>query len=195
MNVAAFLAAVQLSIRNPGAALAWLRALRLTPAEVVAAAAAITALSTLLGWPVLAATPVVEGTLWALFVQQPLVFAGFQLLATMFGAALMTWAGRAFGGLGDFPDCLLALVWVQVILTALEAVQAVLMVLFPPVAGILSLLGFALFLYLIVRFATAVHGFTNPALVLVGMVGTLLLAGLVLSIVAGALGLLPEPAP
>lgn len=195
MSVSGFLAAVQLTLRNPEAALAWLRGLDLTTAEVVAAAAAVTAVSTLLGWPLLASTPVEDGTLWALFAQHPLVFAGVQLVATLFGGALMTWAGRAFGGLGGFTDCLLALVWVQVILTALEAVQALLMVVFPPVAGILSLLGFALFFYLIVRFATAVHGFTNAALVLVGMVGTMLLAGLVLSIFAGALGLLPEPAP
>lgn len=195
MSLAGFLSAVQLSLRDPDAAVASLRALRLTPAEVVAAATAITAISTLLGWPVLAATPVEEGTVWALFARHPLVFAASQLLASLFGAALMTWAGRAFGGRAGFSDCLLALVWVQVILTALEAVQAVLMLVFPPVAGILSLLGFALFFYLVVRFATALHGFRNPALVLVGMVGTLVLTGLVLSIAAGALGLLPEPAP
>lgn len=195
MNLAGFLAAVQLTLRDPAAALGSLRGLRLAPAEILAAAAALTALSTLLGWPVLAATPFEEGTIWAVFVRQPLVFAAVQLGATLFGAALMSGAGRAFGGTGGFWDCLLALVWVQVVLTALEALQAVLLVVFPPAAGILSLLGFALFLYLIVRFATAVHGFTNPALVLVGMVGTLILAGLVLSILAGALGLLPEPAP
>ena len=190
-----FLSAVNLTLRDPDAAVALLRGLRLTAAEVVAATAAITAVSTLLGWPVLAAVPVEEGTVWALFARHPLVFAGSQFIASLFGAAMMTWAGRAFGGKGTFTDCLLALVWVQVILTALEAVQAVLMLVVPPVAGVLSLLGFALFFYLVVRFAAALHGFRNPALVLLGMVGTLILTGLVLSIAAGALGLLPEPTP
>lgn len=195
MSMSGFLSAVQLTLRDPDAAVASLRALRLSPDQVLAAAAAVTALSTLLAWPVLAAAPVEEGTVWALFARHPLVFAASQFVASIFGAALMSWAGRAFGGQGSFTDCLLALVWVQVILTALEAVQAVLMLLVPPLAGILSLLGFALFFYLVVRFAAALHGFRNPALVLVGMIGTLMLAGLVLSIAAGALGLLPEPAP
>ena len=195
MNVSVFLAAVQLTLSDPEAAMAYLRGLRLTTADIVAASVAITAISTLLGWPALAGTPVEDGTLWALFARQPMVFAASQLAATLFGAVLMAGAGRAFGGGGRFADCLLALVWVQLILVVLEAIQAVLMLVFPPVAGILSLLGFALFFYLIVRLATAVHGFSNPTLVLFGMIATLLLAGVALSIVAGALGLLPEPAP
>ena len=193
MNVSGFLAAVQLTLRDPEAAMAYLRGLRLTTPDILAAAVAITAISTLLGWPALAGTAFEDGTVWAMFARHPMVFAAAQLAATLFGAALMAGAGRAFGGGGHFTDCLLALVWVQLILVVLEAIQAVLMLLFPPVAGILSLLGFALFFYLIVRLATAVHGFNNPTLVLFGMIATLLLAGVALSIIVGALGLLPEP--
>ena len=70
------------------------------------------------------------------------------------------------------------------------------MLLFPATATLLTVLGFALFLYLIVRLTTAVHGFSSPVLVAMGMIGTLMLAGAALSMFAAAFGLLPEvPAP
>jgi|GEM_PF-1149567 len=193
MTANAILSAVQLTLRDPGTALVWLRGLRLTLGEVVAAAVAVASVSTLLGWLTLAGAPDIEGEgPWTLLAAQPMAMAGLQFSALLFGAVLMTVAGRVFGGHGSFTDCLLVLVWIEVILTGVQAVQVVLMLLFPATATLLTLAGFMLFLYLIVRLATAVHGFTNPVLVGIGMMGTLMLAGLLLSILAGALGVLPE---
>ena len=197
MNAAFVMSAVRLTLRDPRAAVAWLRGLRLTPADVLSAAIAVAAVSTLLGWAAIAGAPDIEGEgPWTLLATQPMTMAGLQLFALLFGAMLMRVAGRAFGGLAGFSDCLLVLVWIEVILTAVQAVQVAMMLLFPATATLLTVLGFALFLYLIVRLTTAVHGFSSPVLVAMGMIGTLMLAGAALSMFAAAFGLLPEvPAP
>ena len=67
------------------------------------------------------------------------------------------------------------------------------MLLVPATAGVLTLLAFGLYVLLLVRLITALHGFSNGFLVALGMLGTLLLAGAVLGAMLGALGFAPVP--
>ena len=114
------------------------------------------------------------------------------MLASPFRAAVVQWlflaltvllvyrVGRAFGGRGSFPDALLIVVWLQLLTLALQVLQLAATLIAPPLAGIIGIAGFALFLWLMTAFIAELHGFASRGVVFVGMVVTALGAGLVL---------------
>ncbi|WP_374394561.1 YIP1 family protein [Tabrizicola sp.] len=114
------------------------------------------------------------------------------MLASPFRAAVFQWlflaltvvlvhrVGRAFGGHGSFPDALLVVVWLQLLMLALQVVQLVATLIAPPLAGIIGLAGFALFVWLMTVFTAELHGFRSRGKVLLGLVLTGLAAGLIL---------------
>jgi Yip1 domain len=114
------------------------------------------------------------------------------MLASPFRAAVVQWlflalsvllihrVGRAFGGRGSLPDALLIVVWLQLLTLVLQVLQLVATVLAPPLAGIIGLGGFALFLWLMTAFIAELHGFSSRGLVFLGMVLTALGTGLIL---------------
>lgn len=130
------------------------------------------------------------------------------MLASPFRAAIVQWVflalsvvlihrvGRAFGGIGSFPDALLIVVWLQCLTLVLQLLQLVSSVIAPPLAGIIGLGGFVLFLWLMTHFIAELHGFHSRGLVFVGMVLTALAAGLVIGtvliLVVGPEALMPN---
>lgn len=120
-------------------------------------------------------------------------FSSF-MLASPFRAAVMQWlflalsvglvhqVGRAFGGHGSFPDALLIVVWLQVLMLALQVLQLVVTFLSPGLAGVIGLVGFGVFLWLMTTFIAELHGFRSRGLVFLGMVLSCLAAGFVLGI-------------
>lgn len=117
------------------------------------------------------------------------------MMASPFRAAVVQWlflalsvvlvhrVGKAFGGRGSFPDTLLVVVWLQLIPVALQALQLVVSVLSPPLAGLIGLGGFAYFLWLMTAFIAELHGFASRGLVFLGMALTALGTGFVLGLV------------
>ena len=130
------------------------------------------------------------------------------MLASPFRAAVGQWlflalsvflihrVGRAFGGTGSFADALLVVVWVQLLTLAVQVLQLLASVLAPPLAGIIGLGGFVLFLWLMTSFIAELHGFASRALVFVGMtltvIGTGLVLGLATILLFGPEALLPN---
>ena len=116
------------------------------------------------------------------------------MLASPFRAAVVQWAflalsvllihrvGRAFGGRGSFANSLLIVVWLQVLMLVVQALQLVTGILIPPLAGLIGLGGFALFLWLMTCFIAELHGFASRGKVFLGMVLTAFAAGLVLGV-------------
>lgn len=116
------------------------------------------------------------------------------MLASPFRAAVVQWlflalsvllihrVGRAFGGRGSFPDALLVVVWLQLLMLALQLVQIVATVFAPPLAGAIGLVGLGVFLWLMTTFICELHGFSARGLVFLGMVVTCIGTGLVLGI-------------
>ncbi|MRX49570.1 YIP1 family protein [Paracoccus sp. S-4012] len=184
---------LQLSLKAPDAALAALRGLGLTMGERWMALALMAALSTLLAWAAEAMFPIEVAGPMSILSQAPLMLAAMQFAAAAFGAALVTMVGRAFGGTGSFADAVLVIAWIEAVIVALQAAQLVLTLLFPFVAAVLTLVAFAVYVMLLVRLVTALHGFQNPFFVGLAMLGTLLLAGTVLGALLGGLGLAPVP--
>jgi Yip1 domain len=114
------------------------------------------------------------------------------MLASPFRAAVVQWlfltlsvvlihrVGRAFGGRGSLPDALLVVVWLQLLTLVLQVLQLAATFVAPPLAGIIGLGGFVLFLWLMTAFIAELHGFVSRGLVFLGMALTALGVGLVL---------------
>ncbi|SUZ32281.1 hypothetical protein ROE7235_02037 [Roseibaca ekhonensis] len=100
--------------------------------------------------------------------------------------------GRLAGGKGTFPDALLLLAWLQFVMIAVQILQLVAMVLVPPLFGFATMLALAVFIWLLVNFTMALHGFTSALKVVVGTVFSFFGLAVVLAIVLSVLGLGPQ---
>lgn len=103
--------------------------------------------------------------------------------SVMLTVGLVHHVGRWRGGRGRFDDALILMVWVQVMLLAVQVVQLVAIVVLPPLALLLGWIGFGLFVWLMANFTAELHGFAKLGPVLVGMVATLLALSVVLAVV------------
>ncbi len=124
--------------------------------------------------------------------RHPVTGTIFQAGSILLIAALMTFAGRVFGGKGRFMEALLLIVWLEFILTVLAALQLVTLLLVPIVGVVLSVLAIPLFIWLLVSFAATMHEFQNKLLVLLGMIGVFVLTAVVLALVLVGLGIDPN---
>lgn len=122
----------------------------------------------------------------------PMAAVGVQLGANLIAAAMMTVVGRTFGGQGSFADALLLVGWLQAMMVLIQAAQVVALLVVPPLAGLLMILAIALFFWMLTGFVQALHGFTQPLLVLVGTLGALFAAAFVASFVLLLLGFDPR---
>jgi hypothetical protein len=91
--------------------------------------------------------------------------------------------GRAFGGRGSLPDALLVVVWLQVIMLAVQLVQLAAMILVPPLAGLVNLGGLILFFWLLTSFIAELHGFQSRWAVLGGVIGSGFAIAMVIAVV------------
>jgi hypothetical protein len=120
-------------------------------------------------------------------------FSAF-MLASPFRAAVVQWVflalsvllihrvGRAFGGRGSFPDALLVVVWLQVVMLAFQMLQLVLAPLAPGVAGLVGLISFVIYFWLLTMFISELHGFSGHGMVFLGIVLTALAVGFLLAV-------------
>lgn len=125
---------------------------------------------------------------------QPMDPVSAFMLASPFRAAVVQWiflalsvllihrVGRAFGGRGSFADSLLVVVWLQVLMLVVQALQLVTGILLPPLGGLIGLASFVLFLWLMTCFVAELHGFASRGKVFLGMVVTAFAAGMVLGL-------------
>lgn len=182
-----------LTIKEPEQGLRALQGLNLPMGSRWMALALAVCLSTLLGGIANILVPMPEaasGLVQLLTV--PFSLSVMQFAALILSAFLMAHVGRMFGGNGTFADALLVTAWIEVLLVAVQAVQLVLVLVFPASVSILSIVAFGLFLYLTVMLTKALHGFNNPFLVILGLIGTMFVVGLALTILAVSFGLMPE---
>jgi hypothetical protein len=86
----------------------------------------------------------------------------------------MAGVGQVFGGKGTFRNALLLFVWLEFLVVLIGIVQTIALFVLPLVGVAITVLTFALFLWIQVQFIKALHGFSNGWLVFLGMIGTLL---------------------
>lgn len=186
---------VVLTLRNPAGAVRALLGLELPVRARWMVLVLAVSLSTLLaGMARLMFPPVSHDQLTDL-LGSPASLAALQFGAMVISATAISGIGRAFGGTGTFDEAVLLVGWVEMVLVGLQAVQLVAMLLFPATATLMSLIAFCLSIYLTVSMTKELHGFSSTPKVALGFIGGVFLVGLVLSILAAALGILPEVAP
>jgi hypothetical protein len=113
-----------------------------------------------------------------------LLQAGFLYLMTH----AITQIGRMFGGTGRFEEALTLVVWLQFIFLCVQVVQLLALLVIPPVAGLITLLALGLFLWLLVNFIAALHGFTSLGMVFVATILSAFTILFLLSLVLTMLG-------
>lgn len=113
--------------------------------------------------------PPVEDPLADFMMESPLRTAAIQWFVLALSVLFIHRIGRAWGGKGSLPDTLLVVVWLQVIMLGVQLVQTVLLVIAPPVAGLVNLAGIILFFWLMTSFIAELHGFASRGAVLAGI--------------------------
>ncbi len=100
--------------------------------------------------------------------------------------------GRAFGGTGEMEASLTSVVWVQVVMLALQVVQMALFLVSPLFAQLFGIGSAMLGMWIFMHFIKEVHGFTSLGNVFVGaivsMIGVVIGLSILLSIIAAILG-------
>ncbi|SIN89971.1 YIP1 family protein [Vannielia litorea] len=129
-----------------------------------------------------------EGALGPALALNPVLLGAIQgclLILMVFG---IHWVGRAFGGTGRLEDAILLMALLQFALIVLQAFEILLIVIVPALAAGVLLFNIFAFFYLLTSFTTALHGFTRPPLVFLGILLTGLGAIFALSILLAIIG-------
>ncbi len=133
--------------------------------------------------------PPPEDALSVFMVQSPLRTALIQWLILAASVLLIYRIGRAWGGKGSLPDTLLVVVWLQVIMLGVQVTQLVVLIVVPPLAGIVYLGSLVLFFWLMTSFVAELHGFASRGAVLAGIlvasIGVAIVLVLVLTLLFG----------
>ncbi|PTV94986.1 hypothetical protein C8J27_106255 [Rhodobacter aestuarii] len=190
MTFSAYLALVRLSLSNPTAATQMVQSLLNTAsARWLALAAVITSGAALgaLGEILFSLVTGIDLGPTASPVRLGLVQAGLMLYA----AAALTIFGRQFGGQGNFAGAFAVIIWIQAILVGAQAVQVVVLTLFPVIGVLMTLTIFVLMIWLLIQFTAALHGFTNMWLTGAGVLAVLFGSAVMLGSVFLSLGLTP----
>lgn len=165
------------------------------PFEVlVTALVAVTAAGMVLAYVAARLTGGAVDAMTAAVLYSPLLGAIFQLAvmaAIVVGTARI---GRLFGGTGDTTGALALVVWLNVIMLLAQAAQIVALVLLPPLAFLLALATLFWLLWAFANFVAELHGFASAALVLGGVIVTMLVFFLGLATLLATLGLSPQGA-
>ncbi|MBM7067534.1 YIP1 family protein [Actibacterium sp. 188UL27-1] len=94
--------------------------------------------------------------------------------------------GRAFDGVGRLEDALGVIVWFQVLLIIMQALQAVTDLILPPLTVFVSFATVILFFYWLTQFVMEVHSFDSAlsvlTMIIVSTIGILIAVSLVLAI-------------
>lgn len=184
---------MRMTVRDPQAGFRRLLAKPWGPGDRWALIFATAAASAVLSWLGAALMPgsAGEAGVLGMLSASPISMASVQVVSAAFGAYLLAEVGRIFGGTGRFPDALLAVGWIEAIMVALQTIQLAVTVVLPPLGALVGIATLLLAAYLMVALTMAVHGFRNPLLVVMGILGTVMLTSFLLSILAATLGILP----
>jgi hypothetical protein len=161
-----------LSLREPRAAARALLSEDVPQAARTGGLLLMAVLSALLLQPSFLLMPPTDDPVAIFLAQSPLQTAAVQWLVLMLSAVLIYRVGRAFEGAGSLPDALLVVVWLQLVMLGVQVLQLVALVLVPPLAALVGVGGFFLFVWLMVSFIAELHGFRSLGRVFLGVAVT-----------------------
>lgn len=192
MNFDDFIGLLRLTFRNPAQAARALQALKLPLAARWMALVVTVILSTLLMILVINVKPDSVMPIIAGVVGQPIAYVILQLLGIAIASWLLTTLGRGVGGKADFPDVLLVITWIEVLLLSAQFVQSVALLISPLLSSLIGLATTVMIVWAAIQLLRAVQGIANPLVVILGLVASFMVTVFILSVVAAAFGLIPE---
>ena len=187
MTLDALIGLLRLTLANPRAAAAQLKALNLPASAGWTALVLMSVVSAgtgVVGF--LLAPGEMDPGLDALF-GSPLRTALVQLGALALTGVLAHWVGARFGGRGTLPQALVLVAWAQLPPILLQLVQIVAMLVLPGLAPLIGLAGFALYVVLLSLFIAELHGFRSGIVVFFGMFAVSFLVAVVAAMLFAAL--------
>lgn len=131
----------------------------------------------------------IMGPLQDSFLVLGLVMAGF-LFVTIHAVHRI---GGFFGGTGTFEECALLVIWLQFILICVQVIQVMTLFILPPLAGLITVLAIALYLWLLVNFIAVLHGFQSLFSVFIGTLFSAFGLLFVFSLILAILGIAVPP--
>lgn len=121
----------------------------------------------------------------------PLAIAVMQLVLLVVIVTGVDRMGRAMGGRGDLTGAVLIVVWMQVVMIALQMVQVVALVLVPPLASLIGLLSIAVFFWMMSNFIAELHRFDSLGRVFLALLIGFIGLAMVLTFILSFLGFAP----
>ena len=165
------------SVTLPRSAAARVKSLGGGYALALLAVALVAILSAVVSVLVSLITPPTGNPEMDMLMRQPLLLAGMQAMGMAVFAAIVTGAGRLFGGTGRMDQVLLTIAWLDFLLLALQLVLLMLMLAVPALAGLVSIAAFVIITWLLAAFIAEVHGFASTFRTAAVFLGALLLIG------------------
>ena len=133
----------------------------------------------------------------------PPEMAGAMIVFSPFSFTLVVWsllvgfaflsaaAGRMLGGQGRFIPMLKLMIWFQIVNLCLGIVQAVFLLVLPPLGGMLGLIILIALFYVLLQFIRVLHGFASLGAAFGTFLFALIGAGMATALLMGVLGLGP----
>ncbi len=181
MNGSTIAHLVRLSLQQPRAGLRAVLALDLPPGAGLAALALMAVASSLMLHLTLTLMPAEEQAVIAALFGSPVYTAVMQFVVLLLAVVIIHILGRGAGGEGRFDQGLVTMAWLQFLMLVLQAVQILVLLALPPLAGLIGLGAMVLFLWLLTGFVTELHGFSSQTKVFFAIIGTMILLALALS--------------
>lgn len=121
----------------------------------------------------------------------PFLMAAVQGALLLYSAFAMAFFGRQFGGQGRFGEAFALMIWIQAIMVGAQLMQVAVMLMFPIIGVLMTLVLFGVMLWLITLFTAALHGFENLMLTGIGVVVVFFGSAMLIGSVLLATGLSP----
>ncbi|MEO0386304.1 MAG: YIP1 family protein [Pseudomonadota bacterium] len=126
---------------------------------------------------------------YAVLMSNPLLLGVLQVLFMLVTASLAVTVGRWFGGMGGYPGSIALLAWFQVCSTLLLLAQALLFLVFTPLASLLILYTMVWLFWALTAFVAELHGFERNWAVFGGVFVTLMVISIALGLLAAIAGI------
>lgn len=180
------------SLTRPREAARRLIALHVHPRDLVFVAMVISCAGILIAYATMRIGGGMIDPVSARLLSMPLLAAGMEF-AVMLTIGWLTWKiGQLFGGKGTLQAAVTLVIWLNVMLLGIQALQFVALAVLPVLAAALALVGMIWALWAFANYVTELHGFDNPLMVMGGIVLTGIVLLITLGLLFALMGLTPR---
>jgi hypothetical protein len=118
----------------------------------------------------------------------PMITGILQLVLLVVAIYAIHFIGRSMGGKGSIDEAILLVAWLQFVMVCIQVVQTGLMLILPPLASIVGIVGLVLFMWLLTNFIAVIHGFRSLGQVFVMILISMFVMAFILSILLTLFG-------